>query len=69
MNSLVNPLKSALDFFATFFGVIILAIVLGVLGSLIHEYLAITLFFITFIVGVAGAIKLYLTPQSTSQLL
>lgn len=66
MNRLSNPLISALEFFARLFGSVILAILFGVLGTLIHQYLGITLFLVTFILGVAGSIKLLLVPSATA---
>jgi hypothetical protein len=65
MNSLVNPLKSALQFFVHLVGTLVFALLLGIVGTLIHEYLGVVLFFITFISGVAGSIKLLIDSSAT----
>jgi len=68
MNRLNYQLKSALQFFVSIVGTTIIASIFGILGGLIYKDIGIALFVIIYIIGIAGSIKLYLTPQPTSEL-
>lgn len=60
MSNFINQLKPILQFFMSIVGVIILALVAGALGYLVHIYFGLALFVVIFIIGVAGSIKEYL---------
>lgn len=64
MNSLSNQVRIVLQFFAGLVGTIVLSIVFGIIGTSIYEYLGVVLFIITFIVGVLGSIKRYITAST-----
>jgi hypothetical protein len=65
MNTLSNGLKSVLELFASFVGTILIAVIMGVIGAFVNEYLGIALFLLFFTAGIVGSIKLYLMPQPT----
>jgi hypothetical protein len=66
MNTSQNALISSLELFGSLAGVLILALLVGVLGVLVHAYFGITLFVLFFTVGVVGSIRRYLRPLPTS---
>lgn len=61
MNNLTKQLISALQLFAGLIGTLVLAVILGIIGTLINEYLGAALFLLIFAIGAVGGIKLYLT--------
>lgn len=63
MNELKTQLNSTLQFVASIVGTLILAIFLGVIGALVHDYIGIAIFILIVATGVIGSIKLLLEPS------
>lgn len=59
MKDFFEYLKSVLSFFLSLFGIVIISVTVGIVGSLVGDYTGIVLFVLTLSVGFIGAVSHY----------